>query len=119
MLALGRLALSEEDDDAPAATPTDPRDLLGAAAAFKRAAERAAGPQVFYLWPEHTDALRVWLALQTQWRHRFGGPTGLDYAAIEAWFRITREPARAERLAELQLMERAALRAWADDRARG
>ncbi len=74
--------------------------------------------QVFHLWPEHVAALDAWLAVQTQWREGFNGATGLDYGGVEAWARISglRGDARRERFAELQLMERATLRAWAQAR---
>jgi hypothetical protein len=49
------------------------------------------------------------------------GPIGLDYAAVEAFMRVEgiRGAARRERFAELRVMERAALRAWAEQRERG
>lgn len=73
----------------------------------------------FYLLPEHRATLDAWFQLQTQWRiGGMGTPTGLDYAGIEAWMRLTgraSNPRRARRLLQdLQLMERVTLAEWAD-----
>lgn len=54
------------------------------------------------------------MALQTQWRitATMAGIfySGLDYAAAEALLRVRRTPKRAELLADLQVMEIAALK---------
>jgi len=65
-------------------------------------------------------AFELWSAVQTQWRVGMGGPTGLDYAGVEAVLRVlgVRGEQRRERFALLQAMERAALREWADAAAR-
>ena len=34
------------------------------------------------VWAEHWPAVQLFGAMQTQWRHGFSGPTGLDYAAL-------------------------------------
>ncbi len=34
------------------------------------------------VWPEHEAALRLFLAMQTQWRVGMGGPVGLDYGVL-------------------------------------
>ena len=57
-------------------------------------------------------AFNVWIAVQTQWRHGFNGPSGLDYAGVRAAPAFRRTPA-AEREAlfeDLCVMERATLR---------
>lgn len=84
-------------------------------------AQQPAAPQVageFYLWPEHQAALRLWGAVGTQWREGFSGPTGLDYTGVEAAMRLLGIPRaeRAERFAELRVMERVTLRVWAHRR---
>jgi hypothetical protein len=60
----------------------------------------------------------LWLAAQTQWRSGMAGATGLDYGGVEALMRLRGLPRsqRAERFAEVQVMERAALAAWAEKR---
>lgn len=49
----------------------------------------------------------------TQWRHGFAGPTGLDYGAVLALMEIRQVPhdQRARLMADLQVMELAALSA--------
>jgi hypothetical protein len=82
-------------------------------------ARPVADDAVFHLWPEHEAALLLWLAVQSQWRHGWNGPTGLDYAGIRAapafhrLARVTREAV----FADVCVMERGALGAWAEDRA--
>lgn len=112
MLALGQLDLGQEDADDASAEP-DPRDTRAAMAAFARKAQRSAPRHVFHVWPEHVPALRLYLDVQTQWREG-----GLDYAGVEALLRLQGLPRaqRGERFAELQIMERAALKAWAKQR---
>lgn len=76
--------------------------------------------RLFYLLPELVPVLNAWFALQTQWRLSDGLPTGLDYAGVSAALAL-REDKRARRrelFADLQVMERAALDAWAEKRAR-
>lgn len=34
------------------------------------------------LWPENKAAFDLFVSLQTQWRHGFSGPTGLDYSPL-------------------------------------
>jgi hypothetical protein len=122
-LALGQLSTAsqtERSDHDPG--PIQPRSFgrhqVGSAVAHFMAAVQVRG-DVFYLWPEHVPALRLWNELSTQWRVGMEGPTGLDYAAVEAFMRIDgpRGPERRERFAELRILEREALRVWADQRA--
>lgn len=47
------------------------------------------------VWPENETTLRVFIAMGTQWRAGFSGPTGLDYGALPAVMRLTGVP-RAE-----------------------
>lgn len=37
---------------------------------------------VFEVWPENAEIVRIFLLMSTQWRHGFGGPTGLDYSVL-------------------------------------
>ena len=47
------------------------------------------GPDAFEVWPENEDAVRLFLALSTQWRFAGGGVvTGLIYASAEAVMRM-------------------------------
>lgn len=77
---------------------------------------------MFWLWPDHLPAFEAWAMVQTQWRYAGmqGLATGLDYAGV--WVAIrARWPGASGRqrlvFADLQLMERAALDAWAEQRA--
>ena len=88
------------------------------AAADDDDAEEAPPPEqveVFYLLPEHQQALRVWNDLDTQWRTGLMGRTGLDYTAVRAHLQLAGIPRRqhAELHAQLRIMEHAALREWA------
>ncbi len=41
------------------------------------------------VWPPNRQATLVFLAMSTQWRSGFNGPTGLDYSALpEIWKRL-------------------------------
>jgi hypothetical protein len=61
------------------------------------AARRSA--RIFWLWPENVLAWNVFLACGTQWRHGFGGPTGLDYSGVEHVMRQQRcTPVRRRKL---------------------
>lgn len=62
------------------------------------------------------------MQVQTQWRSGMGGREGLDYDGIESEMRNglvrVRPKDRRRRWAEIKIMERAALGAWAAARAR-
>jgi hypothetical protein len=68
--------------------------------------------------PEAEPVLRAWLAVQTQWRVGMAGPTGLDYAGVEAALRLRDEDDRAGVFAGLQVCEAAMLEALRERRER-
>ena len=76
---------------------------------------------VIYVWPENLPVWNVWLRLQTQWRVSggMGSRSGLDYAAVMAYFRYV-ERLRPVELTEtfrlIQAMELTALDVWAQER---
>lgn len=72
--------------------------------------EEASAPPV-EVWPDNAGALNVMIAMATQWRAGFSGPTGLDYAALPAVFELLRIPRdeRADVFDGLRVMEDAAL----------
>lgn len=74
-------------------------DASSLPARFRRPAE-------FEVWPEHQDAVLLFLKAQTQWRAApMGGVMGLDYGAV-AWLLTlypVREPQRV--VEDLQVME--------------
>lgn len=65
------------------------------------------------VWPEHWQALELFTCMLTQWRTGFNGATGLDYAALPVVFELNgiEKEQQRERFDELQIMERAALKA--------
>jgi len=119
LLARGELITQDSSEDESAGVQID--DALAAFGLYREddIAPTPAAQDDFHLWPEHLSALRLWGAVQTQWRHGFAGATGLDYAGVgyvlQRW-RAGRS--EADRLfGELQIMERATLIAWAERRA--
>lgn len=71
--------------------------------------EAAQDLPVFYLWPEHQAVFWLFIELRTQWRTGVEGPTGLDYAAVHAFLRLTGRRLSPARFEELRVMERGAL----------
>lgn len=65
------------------------------------------------MWPENWPAVELFLGCATQWRvdGMSGAVLGLDYQGVEALMRIRRVRDRAALFDDLQIMERAALRA--------
>lgn len=70
----------------------------------------------FYLWPENVEAWALFLACSTQWRGSGMQREGLDYEGVEVVMRRrhVRRRLRDRRFAEIQLMEMACLKAWAE-----
>jgi hypothetical protein len=91
--------------------------------------EKARGKRVireFAVWPENEPALRVFLAMETQWRPLPMGmagsqPQGLEYTALPAVMEFCGiEPGeRGKVFKQLQIMEDAALTAMRKERANG
>ncbi len=45
------------------------------------------------IWPDNDTAVRVFCAMQSQWRVGFAGATGMDYAALPAVLSLLGIPA--------------------------
>lgn len=75
--------------------------------------EAAALPLSF----EAQDARRLFYASQTQWRPGFNGPTGLDYAGLEAVGRAIDVPLE-EVLPLVQVLEAEQLTIWKEQGAK-
>jgi hypothetical protein len=122
--------LTTENDARASSTEQD-----AALAAFGLVLDRPPEPDhdTFYLWPELVPAMRMWHAVQTQWRVSIvgavaagmgavpvAGCTGLDYAGVEIVMRRRgiRGAAADEMFGLLQAMERAALDVWAERRSK-
>jgi hypothetical protein len=62
-------------------------------------------PEKYLLWPEHADAVDLFLRCMTQWRASGNGVIGLDYGVVLQLASLygIRDPATT--LEELQVME--------------
>lgn len=69
---------------------------------------------------DNLPAVRVWFAVQTQWRIAMDGPSGLDYAALPAVFDLfnVARKRRGEVFAALRIMEGETLAVWRERRDR-
>ena len=76
--------------------------------------------QAYALWPENWPVWCLWRDVETQWRTRMAGATGLDYAAVWTLVeqRMRRRRERKTAFWLLQAMEEAALHEWAEQRRR-
>lgn len=63
----------------------------------------------FEIWEENTDALMLFLKLQTQWNVIEGGFIGLNYQSVQFLFTIGAVANQAEMMDDLQAMEMVAL----------
>jgi len=73
------------------------------------------------IWPENWPVLRVFLAMQTQWRMGMAGPTGLDYSAlpvVEGRLGLGKKTQRRV-FPALQIMEGEALKVFSEKRQHG
>jgi hypothetical protein len=104
--------------------PDEPDEADSAAAAFgiRIEGDRPADTAVdVFLWPECVEAWGVWLGLQSQWALAPSGHRcGLRHEAVLADLRVMGYgPGKRRSLrrihGEIMAMERAALRAWAEE----
>lgn len=71
----------------------------------------------FEIWPENWEALQIFNACASQWRHVSLGqngslPTGIEYASLAAVMDIHRVMNRRDCLERVQIMENAALQEY-------
>lgn len=71
-------------------------------------------PINFEVWPEHLDALEMFLRCQTQWRAGPNGVLGLDYGVVLELCRLYDVEDRKQLLGDLQIMEGRALQLIAE-----
>ena len=57
------------------------------------------------MWPEHVDALGMFMRVQTQWRTGSNGVVGLDYGVVLELARLTKIEDPVQLLDDLQVME--------------
>ncbi len=62
-------------------------------------------PQEFEVWPEHEDAILLFLRTQTQWRIGSSGVVGLDYGVVLQIMDLYAVEERRQTLENLQVME--------------
>ena len=65
----------------------------------------------FDLWPDNEKPFNIFTRIQTQWRVSVSGATGLDYHGVGEAVRMMGMAMTPELFSDIQLMERAALRA--------
>lgn len=85
-------------------------------AAMLAASAAASAPAAFEVMPENWDAMRLFLAMETQWRRAgmTGVATGLDYAVLPAVAGFHGLTLDADLFARLRILEGAALAAMAE-----
>jgi hypothetical protein len=62
-------------------------------------------PREYEVWPEHEDAVLLFLRCQTQWRVGGIGVVGLDYAVVLQIMDLYAVGDRRQALEDLQVME--------------
>lgn len=62
-------------------------------------------PRQYEVWPEHEDAVILFLRCQTQWRVGGLGVVGLDYAVVLQVMDLYAVGDRRQALEDLQVME--------------
>lgn len=67
--------------------------------------ESVTKPRGFEVWPEHEDAVLMFLRCQTQWRASSGGVIGLDYGVVLQLMDLYAVVDRRHVLEDLQIME--------------
>jgi hypothetical protein len=74
-----------------------------------------------YLWPENVPSWNLFQSVMTQWVVSMDGAVGLHYPSVESVMRMWRIKPRDQRrkLREIQVMERATLKAWREQRENG
>ena len=62
-------------------------------------------PKEYEVWPEHEDAVLLFLRCQTQWRTTMLGVMGLDYGVILQMLDLYAVSNRPQAMEDLQVME--------------
>lgn len=61
------------------------------------------------LMPANMVAAGLWLQVQGQWRVGFGGPTGIDWPAVESIARVLRVPVTTRLWQQMHALEQTEL----------
>ena len=83
--------------------------VMGAAPEIAKAVEEASPTHDFEVLEENWPVVALFMRLQTQWVPSMGGLLGLNYQSVEFLLRIEGIENQREMLADLQVMEIAAL----------
>lgn len=67
--------------------------------------EAVQNPKQFEVWPDHEDAVMLFLQCQTQWRVGGSGVVGLDYGVVLQMMDLYAVRDRRQALEDLQIME--------------
>jgi hypothetical protein len=82
------------------------KELLADAAAFGLTLpDEILVPKVYSVWPEHMDALELFIRCATQWRSGANGVMGLDYAVVLQMASLYEIQDLARVMENLQIME--------------
>lgn len=66
--------------------------------------------EVFEVFPENWDAVRIFVAASTQWNIGFSGATGLNYTSLDFLFKLYKIKDRREVFEHIQVIEGSALK---------
>ena len=68
--------------------------------------------EAFGVWPDNIPACNVFIAMDTQWRCGYSGPTGLDYSVLPTVFDLIGLPPteRADTFDCVRVMESEAMK---------
>ena len=75
--------------------------------------EHVRQPAEVVIWPEHEEAVMLFMLMSTQWRVGVGGRCGLDYGVLFSLMDLYDVKNRREALENLQIMEAHALQLFA------
>jgi hypothetical protein len=62
-------------------------------------------PKEFEIWPEHQDALLLFLRCQTQWRIATNGVIGVDYGVVFSMMDLYAVDSKRQVFEDFQIME--------------
>jgi hypothetical protein len=62
-------------------------------------------PKEFEIWPEHQDALLLFLRCQTQWRMTMNGVIGVDYGVVFSMMDLYAVDSKRQVFEDFQIME--------------
>lgn len=82
---------------------------MGAAPEIAEAVQETSPAHDFEVWAENWPVVELFMRLQTQWVTTMGSIVGLHYPSVDFLFRIEGIENQREMLADLQVMEVAAL----------